>query len=240
MNPSPSPFTDADRALLIEQHRPYVRVLAIEVARGLPPHIELDELVSCGNLGLVEAAARYEPRYGVTFQTFAYYRIKGAVYDGLRRMGPMSRTEYARARFVARANDILQSATDDEQANPGVPLSVNDEISATQSFVDALIPVYLLSLDDTNVPEVVDETENTLDRIQHQELVTLTRSLIKELPEDEQELIEKIYFKHQTMVEVAKSLGISKSWGSRLHAKAIKHLRSLMEKHGLLEEQPQE
>src|ERR1700745_3198115 len=104
MKPLTSQFTEIDRGLLIEQHRPYVRVLAVEVAKGLPSHIELDELISCGNLGLVEAAERYEPRYGVTFQTFAYYRIKGAIYDGLRKMGPMSRTEYARSRFAARAN----------------------------------------------------------------------------------------------------------------------------------------
>jgi len=77
MKPSPSQFTDTDRAGLVEQHRSYVRVLAVEVAKGLPPHIEFDELIACGNLGLVEAAERYEPRYGVTFQTFAYYRIKG-------------------------------------------------------------------------------------------------------------------------------------------------------------------
>jgi RNA polymerase sigma factor for flagellar operon FliA len=235
MKPSTSQFTDTDRALLIEQHRPFVRVLAIEVARGLPSHIEFDELVSCGNLGLVEAAERYEPRYGVTFQTFAYYRIKGAVYDGLRKMGPMSRTEYARSRFASRANDILQGATDDEQANPGVALSVDDEISATQSFIDALIPVYLLSLDDTNLPEVADTSQSALDRVEHEELVGLTRSLIKELSDDERELIEKIYFRHQTIVEVSNALGVSKSWGSRLHAKAIKHLRALMENRGLLD-----
>lgn len=235
MKPSPSQFTDADRALLIEQHRPYVRVLAVEVARGLPPHIELDELVSCGNVGLVEAADRYEPRYGVTFQTFAYYRIKGAVYDGLRKMGPLSRTEYARSRFASRANDILQSASDDEQASGGLALSVDDEISATQSFVDALIPVYLLSLDDTNLPEVADESQSALDRVEKDELVMLTRSLIRELSVEERELIEKIYFKHQTIVEVSNALGVSKSWGSRLHAKAIKHLRALMESRGLLD-----
>jgi RNA polymerase sigma factor for flagellar operon FliA len=234
MKPSPMQFTSTDRAALIEQHRPYVRVLALEVARGLPPHIELDELVACGNLGLVEAADRYEPRYGVTFQTFAYYRIKGAVYDGLRKMGPMSRTEYARSRFAARANDILQSATDDEQANAGVPLTVDDEISATQSFVDALIPVYLLSLEDANLPEVADGSQSALERVQHDELVGLTRSLIQELPEDEREIIEKIYFKHMSIVDVSGTLGISKSWGSRLHAKAIKHLRALMERRGLL------
>jgi RNA polymerase sigma factor FliA len=235
MEPSPSQFTAADRALLIEQHRPYVRVLALEVARGLPPHIELDELVSCGNLGLVEAAERYEPRYGVTFQTFAYYRIKGAVYDGLRKMGPLSRTEYARSRFASRANDILQSATDDEQANPGIALNVDDEISATQSFLDALIPVYLLSIDDTNLPEVADESQSALERVEHNELVQLTRSLIEELSDDEREIIEKVYFKHQTIVKVSNSLGVSKSWGSRLHAKAIKHLRALMEQRGLLD-----
>lgn len=234
MTASPSQFTAADRAQLIEQHRPYVRVLALEIARSLPPHIELDELVACGNVGLVEAAERYEPRYGVTFQTFAYYRIKGAVYDGLRKMGPMSRTEYARSRFAARANDILQSATDDEQAIPGVALSVDDEIAGTQSFIDALIPVYLLSLEDVNLPEVADKGESALQQVERSELISLTRSLIGELPEDERQIIEEIYFRHLNIVEVSAKLGVSKSWGSRLHAKAIKHLRALMEEGGLI------
>jgi RNA polymerase sigma factor for flagellar operon FliA len=235
MNPSPSQFTDTDRSLLVEQHRSYVRVLAVEVAKSLPPHIEFDELIACGNLGLVEAAERYEPRYGVTFQTFAYYRIKGAIYDGLRKLGPMSRTEYARSRFAARANDILQGATDDEQAQTGIALSVDDEIAATKSFIDALIPVYLLSLEDTNLPEVADEGESALEKVERQELVTLTRSLIEELPDDERQVVQEIYFKHLSIVEVSRILGVSKSWGSRLHAKAVKHLRALMEERGLLD-----
>jgi len=210
-------------------------VLAVEVARGLPPHIELDELIACGNVGLVEAAERYEPRYGVTFQTFAYYRIKGAVYDGLRKMGPMSRSEYARSRFAARANDILQSATDDEQAIPGVALTVDDEIAGTQSFIDALIPVYLLSLEDTNLPEIADGGESALEKVERKELVGLTRSLIEDLPDDERKVISEIYFRHLNIVEVSAKLGVSKSWGSRLHAKAIKHLRTLMEEKGLLD-----
>jgi RNA polymerase sigma factor for flagellar operon FliA len=212
-----------------------VRVLAAEIARSLPPHLEFDELIACGNLGLVEAAERYEPRYGVTFQTFAYYRIKGAIYDGLRKLGPMSRTEYARSRFAARANDILQGATDDEQAQSGVALSVDDEIAATKSFIDALIPVYLLSLEDANLPEVADQSESALQQVERQELVTLTRSLIGELPDDERQVVEEIYFKHLTIVEVSRLLGVSKSWGSRLHAKAVKHLRTLMEERGLLD-----
>ena len=60
MQPSTSQFTAADREQLIEQHRPFVRVLAVEVAKSLPSHIELDELIACGNVGLVEAAERYE------------------------------------------------------------------------------------------------------------------------------------------------------------------------------------
>ena len=235
MKPAPTPFSGIDRDSLVEQHQTYVRGLAVEIAKGLPPHIELDELVAFGNLGLVEAAERYEPRYGVTFQTFAYYRIRGAIYDGLRKMGPMSRADYARSRFAARANDILQGATDDEQANAGVALSVDDEIAATKSFIDALIPVYLLSLEDANLPEVADESESALQKVERQELVTVTRALISELPDDERHLVEEIYFKHLTIVEVSNRLGVSKSWGSRLHAKAIKHLRSLMEERGLLD-----
>jgi len=235
MKPAPTQFTGIDRDLLVEQHRTYVRGLAVEIAKRLPPHIELDELIAFGNLGLVEAAERYEPRYGVTFHTFAYYRIRGAIYDGLRKMGPMSRTDYARSRFAARANDILQGATDDEQASAGVALSVDDEIAATKSFIDALIPVYLLSLEDANLPELADASESALQKVERQELLSLTRSLIADLPDDERQVVEQIYFKHLTIVEVSNTLGVSKSWGSRLHAKAIKHLRSLMEHRGLLD-----
>ena len=236
--PTPPPTAAFDRDALIEQHRSYARALAIKVMRTLPPSVELSDLVAYGEVGLVEAAERYDPRRGVAFSTFAHYRIKGAIYDGLREMGYFARQGGARVRWVANAGDVVQSALDDEvhDAPGGAAATVEDEIAAAQTLIDALIPVYLLSLGSDAVPEIVDQHALTLEQIEQRELVRLVFDALRELSEDEQELIAALYFKHVSMTELAARQGITKSWISRLHTRAIKHLRDLLRQRGILEE----
>jgi len=101
-----------DRAALIEQYEPYVRSIAGKAKKGLSKEIEFTDLVNYGMVGLLEAAGRYDPKFGANFMTFSYYRIRGAIYDGLRNMGWVSRTEYAKHRFEARANAFLANVSD--------------------------------------------------------------------------------------------------------------------------------
>ena len=71
---------------LINAYRSYAHAIASEMLRKLPPHIERDDIIGAAELGLVEAARAFDPNRGVLFKTFAFYRIRGAVYDGLRKM----------------------------------------------------------------------------------------------------------------------------------------------------------
>ncbi|MFN7928230.1 MAG: sigma-70 family RNA polymerase sigma factor [Blastocatellia bacterium] len=228
----------AERDQLIEQHRPYVRALAIEIAKKLPDHLDLEDLVACGYLGLVEAADRYDARYRVSFHTFAWYRIRGAIYDSLRQMGPLSRGDYANVRRAGLANDTLQSHADDSQNHPpGQGLSVDDEITATEEAIDALLPVYLLSLDAEETFDVADQKPTTLEEMEKRELMTLARNLVSALQDDDRQMLEAIYFGGYNIVEYAKKIGVTKSWASRLHARAIKRLRALMVQQGYLAEE---
>ncbi len=235
--PTPLPAAAFDRDALIEQHRSEARALAHKVMRTLPPSIELSDLVAYGEVGLVEAAERYDPRRGVAFSTFAHYRIKGAIYDGLREMGYFARQGGARVRWVVNAGDVVQSALDDEvhDAPGGASASVDDEIAAAQSLIDALIPVYILSLGSDAVPEIVDQRALSMEQIEQRELVRLALAALRELSEDEQELIGGLYFKHVSMTELAARQGVNKSWISRLHTRAIKHLRDILRDRGVLE-----
>jgi RNA polymerase sigma factor for flagellar operon FliA len=235
--PTPLPALAADRDALVEQHRSYARALAIKVMQTLPSTVDLRDLVAYGEVGLIEAAERYDPRRGVAFSTFAHYRIKGAIYDGLREMGYFSRAGGVRVRWVANAGDVVQSALDDSvhDSPEGAASNVDDEIAATQSLIDALIPVYLLSLGSDAVPEVVDQHALSMEQIEQRELIRIVMSVLRELSEDEQALIESLYFKHVSMTELAARQGITKSWISRLHTRAIKHLRDLLRERGVLE-----
>ena len=96
-----------------------MRALAIKVLQTLPSAVDLNDLIAYGDIGLVEAAERYDPRRGVAFATFAHYRIKGAIYDGLREMGYYSRSANVRLRWTTHVNDLLGSAADDELPSPG-------------------------------------------------------------------------------------------------------------------------
>lgn len=233
--PPPLAARAFDRDRLIEQHLPYARALAADIMSELnsPSQIELNDLIGYGELGLVEAAERFDAQRGVAFTTFAYYRIRGAVYDGLRRMGWLSRSEYRRARFAAAANNLRQTALADKKLPQST--SLDEEIAAAQQMIEALIPVYLLSLDSTeDLPELVDHKALHSALFEEQELKLLTRALLAELSIDDQFLLEEIYYKNASMVEVAVKIGASKSWVSRLHSRAIFRLQTVMEKRGLL------
>lgn len=230
------------RDSLIERHRSYVRALAVDIVKNLPASIELDELVACGDLGLIEAAERYDARRGVSFQTFAYYRIRGAIYDGLRKMGYLSRAEHTRSRFAAHANDLLEARAGDDHAGATAASgattarsrSIDDEIEEAQAIIGDLIPIYILSLDAEQSREIADRKAHALENIEQEELFSLTRALVAELPADDRQFIEDVYFRELTATAAGAKLGASRSWSSRLHTRAIKHLRELMEERGLL------
>src|SRR3954463_6372506 len=101
---------------LVEKHLSLVQAIARKVKKTLNASIELDDLVGYGSKGLVEAAGRFDARHGRAVTTFAYYRIRGAIYDGLRAMGWYSRADYARYRAEERANEYLRNRADREGA----------------------------------------------------------------------------------------------------------------------------
>ncbi len=223
----------ADRDELVERYRPYVYSIAKQVSNSFPVRIDFEELVAYGMVGLLEAADRYDPRRKVSFVTFSYYRIKGAIFDGLRQMGILTRTpNEAWARRESALNDLSQTAADDELENPS--RNVEDEIQSVEKIVDSLIPAYLLSLSEENAPDVADSRDLPNISVELSETIKIVRETVRELPEKEREIIESLYFKHLSTTELAKIMGVNKSWVSRLHSKAVTRLRQRLAMTGVL------
>src|SRR5215813_7303908 len=88
------------------KYLPLVKSIALQVKTKLPAHIELDDLIGYGSIGLMEAMSNFKTGRGTTFKTFAYYRIRGAIYDGLRKIGWLSRSAYAQHKFREKANEL--------------------------------------------------------------------------------------------------------------------------------------
>jgi RNA polymerase sigma factor FliA len=223
-----------ERQRFIEQYQPYVRKLALQTFQKLSGKFDLEDLVAYGTLGLVEAAERYNPQRGVSFVTFAHYRIKGAIFDGLRQMGLPPRTISKQvSNFEQTAGILLQAAVDDET---GETINrVEDEVRSVETLIDNLIPAYLLSLESEEAKSVPDPNSTSAqEELESAELVRLVREIVTELPEQERELLEAIYYKQISMTELANTKGITKSWVSRLHARAVSRIRDKLKEIGFL------
>lgn len=229
------PDITVDRRALAEQYIPYVRSIAGKIKKTVAKEIDFEDLVEYGMIGLLEAADRYDPKFGANFMTFAYYRIRGAIYDGLRGMGWMSRSEYAKARFEERANEFLSEMAQDggeggggEEGQAISPFehAVQDLASAVQG----LAAVYITTIDSAEGAQLKDDrgplAEENLGLEQARSLV---RQTIKKLSDQERQLLEMYYYRDMSLQEVGEKLGLSKSWTSRLHARVIEKLHRMLE-----------
>lgn len=237
--PQPQQFSAAEQSLvdrdaLVERYRPFVYSVVKQVLNTLPVKVDFEELVSYGMVGLLEAADRYDARRKASFITFSHYRIKGAIFDGLRQMGILTRTPNdAWVRREAVVNDLLQTVADDESENPSAA-PVDEEIQGVSRWIDSLIPAYLLSLSDENAPDIADLSELPDKAVEFKNTIAVLRNAVGELPPKEKNLIESLYFKQITTTELAKQMGVNKSWVSRLHAKAVERLRQRLVHIGFL------
>src|SRR3954466_5415933 len=141
----------AERDRLIEQHLSLVHAIAGKLKRTLGRSIDFEDLVGYGSKGLVEAAERFDARQGTAFSTFAYYRIRGAMLDGLRTMGWYSRADYARYRAEERANEYLQSHADRPQglaaAGASKAADAQETLAAVAQVLSGVATVHITSLE---------------------------------------------------------------------------------------------
>ncbi len=205
---------------LINQYLPYASSIANKVAQSLSNDADIEEILSNARLGLLEAAKRFDPKFNVDFKTFAYYRIRGAIYDGLRKTGWIPRSLYSKIKFEQAANEYLQTMAD---KNALKKPSADDEMGEIYDTVNSLASIYIISIDATEeTMEIEDKKANDIEnKAEFQKIKEFMRQAIEELPEKERKLIKMYYFQNKTLEEAGEKLGLSKSWTSRLHARAL-------------------
>jgi RNA polymerase sigma factor FliA len=202
-----------DRLRLIRQHLPLVGRLARTVHAELGGWIDLEELVAFGNQGLVEAAARYRQDRGAAFSTFAYHRIRGAIYDGVRAHGPLPHHYYRLARRAA------------EQAEHGGTRERTFDTTPRWVGVCRRGDVDRLTAASGRAEFRVDEQLN------HHQLRAHLGRAIAGLPRRERQLVQRHYYGEASLEEAGREMGVSKSWASRLHARALRSLRGAIAAH---------
>ena len=224
----------SERARLVERHLDVARRAATMIYPRVRDHIELDELIALANAGLAEAAARYEPDRGAAFTTFAWYRVHGAILDGLRRSSNLPRRVWAKLVALRAANDYLEHRAERDvgAAKAGAPaVSRADALAQVKSALSAIRTMYVTSLEALQDAgfDRSDDRPGADAQLDRGRMAGKLRAALDALPEKERALMTKHYWEGKNLLEAGAELGISKSWASRLHAQAVDRLRTVID-----------
>ncbi|MGH9722567.1 MAG: sigma-70 family RNA polymerase sigma factor [Bryobacteraceae bacterium] len=213
-----------DTTKLIESHRSYAHAVASEVIRKMPHTLDKEDLLGAAELGLVEAANAFDASRGVLFKTFAYYRIRGAVYDCLRKMGWFSKAQYEQYRFEVAANEYMK----DYSAAPPPNGSPAEDLHELSNVTGTITSCYLLSLDSLTHEVAGDPGQSPEAQAGGNEEKQRLRQALTQLPEKNRQILQAYYFEDKTLDEIGASLGLSKSWVCRIHAKSLEMVRDIL------------
>ncbi len=229
----------AIRDRLIVTYAPLVKYVAGRLGSGLPAHVDDEDLVSYGLLGLIGAIERYDPERDVKFETYAIARIRGAIIDELRALDWVPRSVRSRARDIERAIAELEAKlarvpTDEEiAAKLGLTTEELDESLSEigRSSIAALDELWTISgtsgdqvalIDTIEDPEAPDP-QGSLSQTELREAIA---DAIARLPEREKLVVTLYYYEELTLREIGEVLGVTESRVSQLHTKAILRLKA--------------
>lgn len=210
----------------IESCQGLVRSIAIAIHKKLHAAHDLDDLIAYGQLGSAQAAREFDPSRGAQFSTYAYYRIRGAIYDGVAKMGWQKMT----VRRDAAWNEVLA-----EDAEKKEEVATSDSGDWLEGITERMATASLLSSsgDSSKMDVADDDAVQPIAEICSAELKVHLHRLVDQLPPDTAQLIRDTYFQGMTMQEAANNLGVSKSWASRMHAKGLQTLGERLRLMGL-------
>jgi RNA polymerase sigma factor for flagellar operon FliA len=210
------------RNRLVMQYSPLVKYVAGRLRTRMPDSVEQDDLVSDGVFGLLDAIERFEPARGLSFQTFAVPRIRGAIIDGMRSMDFVPRSVRDKLRVVHRAQVTLEerlgrSPEDTEVAREvGIPVQQLRDLSRQANSNHA-------NLDDF---DLADEFSSAADhRVEQGDVNASLMRVVDQLAERDQVIIALYYFEGLTLAEIGQVLGVTESRVSQVHRRTTNSLR---------------
>ncbi|MDR7072165.1 FliA/WhiG family RNA polymerase sigma factor [Fictibacillus barbaricus] len=227
--------------VLLRAYMPLVNYHVQRISVGLPKSVNKDELRSLGMLGLYDALKKFEPERDLKFDTYASFRIRGAILDGLRREDWLPRSMREKTKKVEAAIERLEQ----QNLRTVSPKEVAEEIGFTENEVTSVMSesflANVLSIDEEN--KETDSREKVSYTIEDKKVMTPENSLlqeelhkelasvIKELSEKEQLVVSLFYYEELTLTEIGQVLGLSTSRISQIHSKALFRIRQVLKRY---------
>ncbi len=225
------------RNLLMENYLPLVKYTADRIYAKLPDKVELDDLISAGIFGLMDALDAFDPERGVKFETYCTPRVRGSILDELRSMDWVPRLVRARAHQLERALRTLEAHLGRMPTEIEIAAEMNLEMNDFHRLQKDAVATGIVSLSnkfnesdgDRDIREIDiiedQKSQNPLHEVQKRDLKGL---LTKGLTRAERLIIILYYYEEMTMKEIGATLDLSESRVSQMHSSIIARLKAQM------------
>lgn len=235
----PVQTTNRDRVIL--EHLPLVKAIAVRVHENLPVHVDLDDLVHAGILGLFDAVNKFDPDKQVAFSSYAKHRIKGAILDSLRQLDWASRDLRRRHKQVEAATRDLAATLQRNPTEAEVAEKMGVKEERWRTMMVDLRNVGLISAssrvqegDDLPAPDFPSRPETQPDVMcVREQMRSALKDAMKVLPERYQRVVLLYYSNEMTMKEIGSVLGINESRVSQIHKSALEKMAVVLEQSGI-------
>jgi RNA polymerase sigma factor for flagellar operon FliA len=237
--PSPGePVTlNSEQERILLEHLPIVRFLARRIHERLPQHVDIEDLVSAGVVGLMDAFAKFDPAKKVQFRSYAQFRIRGAILDSLRTLDWSPRELRRKGRAVEEAIRVLTARIGRAPGEGEVAAEMSLSLDEYQQLLGDLKGLEIGTLhlernEDSGEEELAyvpgRPEEDPLFRCLRGELEDRLADAVSHLPDRERLVMTLYYYEEMTMREIGLALGVVESRVSQVHASAVAHLRAAL------------
>jgi RNA polymerase sigma factor FliA len=231
----------AQRDQIVLENLPLVKAIAVRVHENLPVHVDLDDLVHAGILGLFDAATKYDPEKMVSFSSYAKHRIKGAILDSLRQLDWASRDLRRRHKQLEAATRELAGELHRAPSEAELANKMGVDVERWRHMMVDLRNVGLVSAsqrpadqEDLPAPDFPAAVESQPDSMcSQQQLRNALAIAMKVLPERYQKVVALYYTNELTMKEIGGMLGINESRVSQIHKTALEKMAVVLHENGI-------
>jgi RNA polymerase sigma factor for flagellar operon FliA len=236
-SPAGTPVLSGEQERVLLEHLPIVRFLARRIHERLPQHVDIEDLVSAGVVGLMDAFAKFDPGKKVQFRSYAQFRIRGAILDSLRTLDWSPRELRRKGRAVEEAIRVLTQRMGKAPGEVEVAAEMTLSLEEYQQLLGDLKGLEIGTLhmernEDSGEEELAyipgRPDEDPLFRCLRGELEERLSEAIAHLPDRERLVMTLYYYEEMTMREIGLALGVVESRVSQVHASAVVHLRAAL------------